>query len=477
MAYTDFDYSTDAGAPYELFEFVEGARSWRYTTRPVATVQDGLTYEPLTITRSEINRTSDSVGDDMTISLPDNNTLALELMAGLSAHLVTVRVLQVHLTDPDLQEQIIFSGVVRDISIEGATAQITCGSRLGSSAARRIAPTTYQAGCNLTWGSSRCGVSREVHKATAGITAADQTGRVLTLPALSGFAAGHFNGGRVVVAGTQRFIEKHAAGGVLTLSYPVRGLTSAPATASIYPDCPKTEAACADRYNNLPNFLGWSRLPSINPYNRSAYYLASADPVAPPAGQEGALPGYPGYYVRLLDSALSLTRTQVHNAFSHHYSLVLDFSPDGHLVLTDTLTTTTSVRDPDSNGPGRPAPVSTPAVIQQGVAGMWGHPKPVPNFDSVDIRVDATSLGGATLESSTRLNSWFSPSAGARTVVLGIRAPAVSPGGYQYHIPVPPLIFTFDVRIRSRTTGVVLAQGRLTLLRTQPIDFNNVGGS
>lgn len=473
MSYAEIDQSVDAGAPFELFEFIEGSRSWRYTTRPVATVQDELTYEPLTITRSEINRTSDSVGDDMTISLPDNNTLALELMAGLSAHLVTVRVLQVHLTDRDLQERIIFSGVVRDISIEGATAQITCGSRLGSSAARRIAPTTYQAGCNLTWGSSRCGVPREVHKATAEITAADQTGRVLTLPSLSGFAAGHFNGGRVVVAGTQRFIEKHTAGGVLTLGYPVRGLTSAPATASIYPDCPKTEAACASRYSNLPNFLGWSRLPSINPYNRSAFYLASADPVAPPAGQEGALPGYPGYYVRLLDSAADFERTQVHYAASHGYTLVLDFSPDGYLVLTDTLTTTTPVRDPDNMGLSQDMPVSTPAVIQQGVAGMWGHPKPVPNFDTIDIRVDVVSLGAATLESSTRLNSWFSPSAGVRTVVLNIRVGTVNPN----QISIPPLIFTLDVRMRNRTTGVVLAQGRLTLRRPQPIDLNNVGGA
>ena len=476
MTYATIDQSIDAGAPFELFEFIEGSRSWRYTTRPVATVQDGITYQPLTITRSEITRSSDSVGDDMTISLPDNNTLALELMAGLSAHLVTVRVLQVHLTDPDLQEQTIFAGVVRDISIEGATAEITCGSRLGSSAGRRIAPTTYQAGCNLTWGSTRCGVNREAYKATAEITAADQTGRVLTLPALSGFTAGHFNGGRVVVAGTQRFIEKHAAGGVLTLSYPVRGLTSAPTTASIYPDCPRTEATCASRYNNLPNFLGWSRLPSINPYNRSAYYLASADPIAPPAGQEGPLPGYPGYFVRLLDSAADFERTQVRNAASHGYTLALDFSPDGYLVLTDTLTTTTWAPDPDSGGRGQTVPVATPAVIQQGVAGMWGHPKPVPNFDTIDIRVDVVSLNGATLESSTRLNSWFSPSAGVRTVVLGIRVAAASASGSQYNIQIPPLIFTLDVRIRSRTTGVVLAQGRLTLRRPQPIDFNSGGG-
>ena len=464
MAYTDFDYSTDAGAPYELFGFTEGARSWRYTTRPVATVQDGLTYDPLTITRSEINRTSDSVGDAMTISLPDNNPLALELMAGLSAHLVTVRVLQVHLTDPDLQEQTIFAGVVRDISIEGATAEITCGSRLGSSAGRRIAPTTYQAGCNLTWGSARCGVSREAYKATAEITAADQTGRVLTLPSLSGFAAGHFNGGRVVVAGTQRFIEKHAAGGVLTLSYPVRGLTSAPATASIYPDCPKTEAACADRYNNLPNFLGWSRLPSINPYNRSAYYLASADPIAPPVGHESPLPGYPGYFVRLLDSEAYFKRTRILNAYAHRYSLVLDFSPDGYLVLTDTLMTTPTGQDPDSYG-GLIVPVAQPVVIRQGVAGMWGYPKPVPNFDTIDIRVDVVSLGTATLEGSTRLGSWFSPSAGARTVVLNT---------LHYMGYFEP--FLFDVRMRNRTTGVVLGQGRLTLQRSEPIHRSGESG-
>lgn len=107
---------------------------------------------------------------------------------------------------------------------------------------------------------------------------------------------------------------------------------------------------------------------------------------------------------------------------------------------------------------------------------MWGHPKPVPNFDTIDIRVDVVSLGAATLESSTRLNSWFSPSAGARTVVLGIRVAAASLGGGSYRA-LPPVIFTLDVRIRSRTTGVVLAQGRLTLRRPQPIDLNTVGGS
>ncbi len=468
MAYTDFDYSTDAGAPYELFEFTEGSRAWRYTTRPVATVFAGQTYAPAVISRSEINRTSDSVGDDMTISLPDNNTLALELMAGLSAHLVTVRVLQVHLTDPDLQEQIIFAGVVRDISIEGATAEITCGSRLGSSAGRRIAPTTYQAGCNLTWGSTRCGVSREAYKATAEITAADQTGRVLTLPALSGFAAGHFNGGRVVVAGTQRFIEKHAAGGVLTLSHPVRGLTSAPATASIYPDCPKTEAACADRYNNLPNFLGWSRLPSINPYNRSAYYLASADPVAPPAGQEGALPGYPGYYVRLLDSATHFERTPVFKETGHWYALVVDFSPDGYVSLTDTCETVAAVNDPDNQG-GSTVCVVQPQVIQQGVAGMWAQPKPAPNFDTIDFRVDLFDApSGVDVGASPGLGAWFSPSSANRTVTLRT-----------FH-----RIGTFlneygpiqlDFRARNRLSGVLIAQGRLTFTRSKPYDPNSWG--
>ena len=63
-----------------------------------------------------------------------------------------------------------------------------------------------------------------------------------------------------------------------------------------------------------------------------------------------------------------------------------------------------------------------------------------------------------------------------RTVVLGIRVAAASASGSQYNIPIPPVIFTLDVRMRNRTTGVVLAQGRLTLRRPQPIDFNSGGG-
>jgi len=176
---------------------------------------------------------------------------------------------------------------------------ISCASRYAMVSKRRIAPTTYQAGCNLTWGSSRCGVNAELYRVDSTATASDQVGRVLTVAALSGYAVGHFNGGQVVFGGTRRFVEKHAAGGALTLSYPLGGLTSAPAAVAVYPDCKKTESDCISRYNNLPNYLGWTHLPSINPYNRSAYYLEEAEVVAPPAGSTGDLPGYPGYQITL----------------------------------------------------------------------------------------------------------------------------------------------------------------------------------
>ena len=122
MTYTALDTSVDAGAPYELFEFVEGSRAWRYTTRPSADTWGGQQWLPRPIVREAINRDSGSIGDPLRITLPDNDPLALELLAGMTMHQVAVRVRQVPRGDPDAEARILFSGLVSGVSIQDASA-------------------------------------------------------------------------------------------------------------------------------------------------------------------------------------------------------------------------------------------------------------------------------------------------------------------------------------------------------------------
>lgn len=470
MAYTDFDYSTDAGAPYELFEFTEGSRAWRYTTRPVATVFAGQTYAPAVISRGAVVREASAIGDDQTILLPDTDALALELYAGLTMHQVAVTIRQVHLADTDAQARVLFVGLVTGVSFEGATATISCGPRYALASKRRIAPTTYQAGCNLTWGSPRCGVNSENYRVNATVTSGNQSGRTLTVAALAGYAAGHFNGGRVVVGTQVRFIERHAAGGVLTLSYPLGAFGAA----AIYPDCQKNEAACI-AYGNLPNYLGWSRLPSINPYNRSAYYLDPATAIAPPVGAVGDLPGHPGYKVWLPGEAVEWRRAMRAEAAGDRHVTTLTFTPTGYLqVRFESLVTLTS-REENSGFVVRH--VFEPHQVDTSAGAMWVSPRPAPGFGDVEFRVDVArpdfpAVPGRPDPPSTRVGEWFDPAV-ANWCAIGISEDAAFPrliGDELWRVVVA------TVRVRNRTTGVVIAQGDLTLRYLSPYPNPNWSG-
>jgi uncharacterized phage protein (TIGR02218 family) len=455
MTYATLDTSTDAGAPYELFEFTEAVRAWRYTTGPGAVTWGGQQWLPRPIVREAINRDSGSIGDPLRITLPDNDPLALELLAGMTMHQVAVRVRQVHRGDPDAEARIMFSGLVSGVSFQGASAVISCASRYAMVSKRRIAPTTYQAGCNLTWGSSRCGVNAELYRVDSTATASDQVGRVLTVAALSGYAVGHFNGGQVVFGGTRRFVEKHAAGGALTLSYPLGGLTSAPAAVAVYPDCKKTESDCISRYNNLPNYLGWTHLPSINPYNRSAYYLEEAEVVAPPAGSTGDLPGYPGYQITLAPARVEVLSIMMYEPTR----MTLEFTSNGSLLLrTEVYRYNAGGGGDDPSLPGGWFLANDTTVP---VPGMWASPRPTPGYGDTAFRVDTIPPlvdGDPNASILTGFAQWVDPSP---SVIAVVDATTPHRLGAQW---------VFTIRVRNRTTGIMIAQGELTVTFSGPIN-------
>ena len=471
MTYAEIDTSTDAGAPYELFEFVEGVRAWRYTTSPSADTWGGQQWLPRPIMREAVVRDSTSIGDPLVVTLPDNDPLALELLAGMSVHLVTVKIRQLHRGDLDAQARVLFTGMVSGVSFQGAEAKISCGSRYALTSKRRIAPTTYQAACNLTWGSLRCGVNPETYRINPTATASDQVGRTLTLASLAGYPDGHFNGGEVALGGARRFIERHEkldnplifeSAGRLTLSYPFGGLTTTPAAILVYPNCQKTEADCTGRYNNLVNYLGWTRLPSVNPYNRSAFYLREADAVAPPAGSSGDLPSDPstpgapvlsGYqivlapvtqYYELVDATSSAWRTW----------WTFRFVSTGYLFVNRQIT-----------------PYDNDYVMQESdtaAAGMWASPRPTPDFGDVEVRVDAVLQGPqSSIVGSLRHAQWFDPH---EFNTCAIRVLSLE----QWFEAKPNVVAT--VRFRNKTTGLVLAQGDITLDITVPfVDQPGIG--
>lgn len=341
MTYAAFDAGTDTGAPYELYEFsVPGsALVWRYTNQPVAVTYSGHSHTPAVISHGQITQQAGSIGATTSVEVADENPLAAAMLAGLSSRPVQVVIREIHRDDPDQQPAVVFTGLVTGVSFEGAKATLPCGSRYALASKRRVPWLTYQAGCNWEWGGVGCGVDRAAYRVTVPLTASNQTGRTLTAAGADGFADGYFAGGWVerAATGETRFIEEHT-GTTLLLALPWTELSAVAENYYLFPGCRKNEAYCSNTFDNLDNYLGYPRLPSINPFNRSAYYQTGV-PDIPDPGDTWDLPG--GYQVVLSDQGITvdMTGAPIYVAGSTWMAIGLRFTPQGYAyVIGDTST-------------------------------------------------------------------------------------------------------------------------------------------
>lgn len=312
MSYADYDLSVDVGQPVELFEFLlpGTAVAWRYTSGVSAVTYGGNTYQPLPIERGEIERSAGAIGSRCQIELPSSSDLAVSLMRSLAAVPVTVKIYQIHGTDAAQSARIVFQGYQTAIRSDAGKALLECGPRTALSSKRKILWPTIQQQCNWAWGTPQCGVNADSYKITEVVAPANQVGRVFTAAGAAGFADDHFSAGWVQRASNseKRFIESHT-GADLLLQFPFYGL-QASESFDIYPGCKQTEADCANRYSNLPNFLGWARMPTDNPYLKSAYYLSPAQSFIDP-GDTWPIPGFDGYYLYLTNWTGATMNAQV----------------------------------------------------------------------------------------------------------------------------------------------------------------------
>ena len=441
MTHIATELTVDSAAPVELFTFTIPGTSlaWRYCTDTEPVTFSTNTWIPEAIERSEVSRKLDEPSSPMQITLGDENPLALEMLAGLTVRPVSVLVEQYHRTDAGLERVVIFTGVAAGISFEGAKAVITCLPRLAVADRRRVPWQTYQATCNWQWGSTQCGVDPEAFKLgpfALGPTA--QVGAVLTIPGVH--TSGNLSNGwvRRVADGDTRFIEQNI-GGELVLEYPFRNISPSTEQFEVFPGCKRTEADCAGRYNNLPNFLGWSRLPNQNPFERSAFYLSTSAPAAPPAGTTADLGG--GYTLTLAPQKARV---------------VVPGSYGGNVLTTVSLT---------ANVTGIMSLYSSPFV------GRYISPNPCPAavtndldvwFDSTGVAVGSLGFGpGMSVQLGVGWDSWqpLTSDASATLIAWAMSNPSTSGGAMR----TEARITTAHVRIRRRSSGLVLAEGDISL--------------
>lgn len=280
MTYHSAETSQYNAQPVELYKFVHGLVSYCYTSGDVDFVYRGETYVADAVSRSQIDQSQEDHAGSLDITVPRESSVASLFIAYLPTTPVSVTVYRLHRGSAN-DVVTAFQGRVNSATFNENECRLFCAAR-SEVMARVIPVAVYQPQCNHVLysqskafdldGGSRaqtvgCGVSKDNYRVRVSVSYTD--GDTLAAAGLGSKPDGWFTYGYIerVSDGDVRWITSHS-GGVVTLSYPFQDLTPGEAL-NAFPGCNGTEATCRDKFANVVNFGGFTRMPSKNPYTSS----------------------------------------------------------------------------------------------------------------------------------------------------------------------------------------------------------------
>jgi hypothetical protein len=261
VTFADLEESRYQGKPVECFRFVSGSLSWYDTSADRQIIIPLGTFEPETISRTEQDFSPEDVANTIEIRVPRTHAVAALFIGELPSRQIIVQIIAAHrdlLTDAHF----IFTGEVSRARFEGSEAILIC-TGLFKKLERQVPTIMIQGPCNHVLFSAGCGANPTTSKDSVLITTV--TGATVVSNDFAVRADQWFRSGRLVTPdGETRFVVDHV-GDTVTLMSPLPGLVSL-MTVDAYWGCNHLESDCAAKFNNLDNFLGWSRLPGVNPF-------------------------------------------------------------------------------------------------------------------------------------------------------------------------------------------------------------------
>lgn len=262
--------------PVSCYTFSRGDKLWRYTDQPADVTVGGVTYRAASITHGEFQKDDESAAGETTVTCAGATPIVSELDdIGPNGLPLICTIRQTHrsgvggVTVPATAVR--FKGHVVSRTIDAGTCAFTVAS-VASLFERPLLRVVCTPTCNHTVYAPGCGVDSAAFTVT-GCAISAISGLTLTvadaaLQADDWYAAGFLVVESGTAAGERAFIAAHA-GDQLTLltGYPP-GLTTAD-TIAITAGCDGRETTCRTKFDNVPFFLGFPRVPQVNPFERA----------------------------------------------------------------------------------------------------------------------------------------------------------------------------------------------------------------
>ena len=270
MTYAAIETSAQSGRPVELYEFMNGATAYRYTSADGDVVYGGNTYTAVPIARGAVEATSETAR--LALEITCARTLdVLDLFAVMPPdQIVAVTLRRLHAGDGEAIT--LWMGRILNVTWNSVAAEIHCES-VYTSLKRVGLRRLYQKGCPHVVYSGGCGLDSADFKTTRAVSTV--SGSEITVSTLSGFADGYFAGGYIEWEPTPGQFDRRAirsqTGAVVAVAFPLPGL-AATDTVNLYPGCDHTLATCESKFSNRLNYGGMPYFPDKNPFSGTSIY-------------------------------------------------------------------------------------------------------------------------------------------------------------------------------------------------------------
>lgn len=262
MTYASREASVESGQPVELFQFVIGAVTSRYTSAEDEITFGGNTYFPRQITRTDPQQSNDERRQQIEVTLPTDDEIAARFIGIVPGELMTLTITRFHRGDSEAF--ILWSGKIMGAAYTKQGAMCTLrGVTTESSLARPIPHFKYQGLCNHVLFDTSCLVDKDDFKFTGMVQSA--SGNTITVPGIDSLGATWAVGGYISSNETDFRLITHQNGDILTIMLPFH---SSPVglTVDVFAGCDHTLATCETKFSNELNYGGFPFVPTLNPF-------------------------------------------------------------------------------------------------------------------------------------------------------------------------------------------------------------------
>lgn len=266
MTYTDYEGSTELGAPIELYEFVQGTQKWHRATGEMDYLKGQDLYTASPLKRDRIKQSNDVFKDGIALTFPRDDEFASQYLGFAPDEPTTVTIFRGHLGDPDEEFVSYWKGRVVGSKATENSIVIECES-IFTSIQRPGLRARFELSCRHTLYGRGCNLLRDAFKVPGSVDSV--SGVAVSVSEAAAQPDGFFTGGMIVIpGGAARFITAHT-GASLTLIRPLEGLFAG-LDIELYPGCDHLKSTCKNKFDNLDNFGGFPYIPTRNPMDGSS---------------------------------------------------------------------------------------------------------------------------------------------------------------------------------------------------------------